>query len=351
MSEIANNIALSLHPTTSHLSEHARLYSAASLRPTTRRAYAAALEGWLEWRDQEELEPALPVDVANYIAGRAAAGQSVSTLRTIIAALKAGHEAKGWTFDSSSPVVSRVLRGIANLEYRLPRQAEPLHGATLLRILNAIASVERPSIIDRRDAALLALGYTFALRRSELVGLDFHEQGRGEQRGTGVLRMKERTIEIAFAISKTASGQPEVVTVPRDEAIETAKAIEAWLEVSNIHSGEPLFRSVSKSGKIRQRLSGQSVSLIVKARFAEHARIEHGFSSHSAKLKAQHYSGHSLRVGFCVSAAENGADIRSIASVTRHRSLVMPCRYAQRADQIRTSPHRLQGIGLKSMEQ
>ena len=31
------------------------------------------------------------------------------------------------------------------------------------------------------------------------------------------------------------------------------------------------------------------------------------------------YSGHSLRVGFAVTAAEHGADIRSIASVTRHR--------------------------------
>ena len=53
--------------------------------------------------------------------------------------------------------------------------------------------------------------------------------------------------------------------------------------------------------------------------------------------------GTSLRVGFAVTAAEAGADIRSIASVTRHRSLAMPARYAEKADQIRTSPHKVAG--------
>jgi hypothetical protein len=53
------------------------------------------------------------------------------------------------------------------------------------------------------------------------------------------------------------------------------------------------------------------------------------------------------RVGFAVTAAEAGADIRAIATVTRHRSLTMPARYAQKAEQIKTSPHRLAGVGLK----
>ena len=56
-----------------------------------------------------------------------------------------------------------------------------------------------------------------------------------------------------------------------------------------------------------------------------------------ADAEAARYSGHSLRVGFAVAAAEAGADIRAIASVTRHRSLAMPARYAQKAEQIKTS--------------
>jgi site-specific recombinase XerD len=62
--------------------------------------------------------------------------------------------------------------------------------------------------------------------------------------------------------------------------------------------------------------------------------------------EGQRFSGHSLRIGFSVAAAEAGADIRAIASVTRHKSMAMPARYAQKAEQMRTSPHRLKGVGL-----
>ena len=65
-------------------------------------------------------------------------------------------------------------------------------------------------------------------------------------------------------------------------------------------------------------------------------------------LVGHEYSGHSLRVGFAVSAAEAGVDLRSIATVTRHASMEMPRRYAERADQLRTSPYKVAGVGLSS---
>lgn len=67
----------------------------------------------------------------------------------------------------------------------------------------------------------------------------------------------------------------------------------------------------------------------------------------TAKAEARKFSGHSLRVGFATTAAEQGADLSAIASVTRHKSLGMPQRYAQRADQMKTSPHNLPGVGLE----
>lgn len=296
-----------------------------------------------------DLEPADPIDVANFLAEQASAGKGLSTLRTTIAALKAGHTARGWSFDTTAPPISLVMRGIANAHYQLPRQAEPLRGSVLSDILTTL-SEGRPSLRDRRDAAVLAVGYAFALRRTEVVGLDFRRLGHGEGRGTGVLRLTPETIEITFAISKTSQGMPEVVSAPRCELTLAATAIEVWLVAADIKPGQPVFQRITKGGKIGGRLSGQTVVAIVKTRIAEHGRSKHCAGGYRAECDAARFSGHSLRVGFCVSAAEAGANIRSIAGVTRHRSMIMPARYSQRADQLRTSPHRLAGVGLKPSE-
>lgn len=61
--------------------------------------------------------------------------------------------------------------------------------------------------------------------------------------------------------------------------------------------------------------------------------------------EAAKVSGHALRVGFAVTAAEAGATAEEIATVTRHRSMEMPRRYSAKADAVRRSPFSRQGIG------
>lgn len=332
---------LTIDGATTALSSNARELIKLSMRANTRRAYTAQLRQWLNWCERTGVAPlpADPVEVANHLAERGLAGQSVSTLRTVVAAIKAGHDHEGLHFDSKAPAILKTLRGLSNAAPRLPKQAEPIRAHEVLELLQASDA----SPIGRRDAALFALGYVFALRRSELVTLDLEQQGTGE----GVLRVTAKTLEVTFAKSKTSSGKPQSVAVPRAENAEAVKAIEAWVAIAGIEPGEPVFRRISKGGAIGGRLHPQSVSKIVKARIAaQHERL--GVSASKALEDAARYSGHSLRVGFAVTAAEGGADIRSIASVTRHRSLAMPARYAEKADQLRTSPHLRPGVGLKS---
>jgi len=340
LSDLVSNLG------TPQLSEEARRYAVASLRPATRRAYATQISNWLKWHGLMDLAPADPIDIANYLADRAAAGASLSTLRMVVAALKAAHDAKSWAFDSTAPAIGRVLRGVSNMHCRLPRQAEPLTGSVLLDILKGIAE-GRPRIQDRRDAALLAAGYVFALRRSELVGLDFEDQMICGDKGLGVLRLRRTTIEVVIARSKTSTGFPEVVSVPRQGNSEAVKAIQTWVAVAAIRTRQPLFWSLTKSGALRNRLSDGAVSAIVKSRVAQHRWDDRSLGYGSLSTDPERFSAHSLRVGFAVTAAECGADLRAIATITRHRSLTMPARYSERADRLRTSPYRLEGVGLE----
>lgn len=328
----------------SELSQAARLFAANSLRGGTRRVYASQLRQWIAWARAHAVAdfPADPIHVANFIAERAAQGIGIPTLQCSVAAIGFAHHGKGLSFDSQVPIIGMTLRGISNAAPRLPRQVEPLRADDVRTIIGMLCG----SPIDRRDAALLAVGYAFALRRSELVSLDLMRQGSG----TGVLKVAAQAIEIALASSKTSAGKPEWVLVPRDRNEVVVRAIEEWLRVANVSAGEPIFRSVSKGGIVaKRRLDAQSVAFIVKRRVsAFYQRPPYNLSKPFADAEAARYGGHSLRVGLVVSAAESGADLRSIATITRHRSLDMPARYAQRADQLRTSPHNHDCVSLGS---
>jgi Phage integrase family len=88
----------------------------------------------------------------------------------------------------------------------------------------------------------------------------------------------------------------------------------AWLEGAAIESG-PVFRSVTRHGKLGARMSDYAVALVVK-KYAG-----------SVGLEPRGYSGHSLRPGLATSAAIAGASERAIMNQTGHRGAAMVRRY------------------------
>jgi integrase len=92
-------------------------------------------------------------------------------------------------------------------------------------------------------------------------------------------------------------------------------ALSLWRDRSRIAAG-PLFRPVDRLGRIATtRLSGEAISVIVKARVA------------AAGYDPARYSGHSLRAGLVTSAAQAGVAPWRIRQQTGHASDVMLARY------------------------
>ena len=97
-------------------------------------------------------------------------------------------------------------------------------------------------------------------------------------------------------------------------------SIKNWIEISKINSG-PLFRRFTKGSKLSDnRLSDQTVALLIK----DYLKI--------AGIESSYYSGHSLRSGFATSAAESGAEERSIMAMTGHKTTEMVRRYIKEAN-------------------
>lgn len=94
-------------------------------------------------------------------------------------------------------------------------------------------------------------------------------------------------------------------------------ALHEWLELTGRREG-PFFVSIDKHGHLGDgRISGEAVSHVVKTRLA------------AAGYDPALFSGHSLRVGFSTSAAQEGASTYKIRQVTGHWSAASLAHYVR----------------------
>jgi len=114
-------------------------------------------------------------------------------------------------------------------------------------------------------------------------------------------------------------GRGATIGIPRGRR-ETCpvRALGRWTAAAGL-TGERLFRSVDRHGRIGEGLSGAAVAEIVKRSVAR------------VGLDPARYSGHSGRSGFITQAAMSGADIGAIGLHARQRSIATTRAYVQSA--------------------
>jgi integrase len=332
------------------LVERAKDYMAESLSPRTREAYGRWLRLFVAWCDKHGRQalPASPETIAAWLTaladgtdtGRPLARASINQA---LAAVTLAHRNAGHAFDRKHRIISMTWSGISRVKamVEIERQAAPFLAADvrdLLAILNPAKN------IGCRNAALLTLGFGAALRRSELVGLDWQELGTG----TGFVRIDERGILITLARSKASQDKAETVVIPRADFMPACEALEAWAARAQLQPGDPIFRAVNNRHQIAaERLTAHSVSRIVKRAMGQIAR-KRGKSIDEAKEMVRRFSGHSLRAGFVTSAAAVDVPPLRIAQHTRHKSLEMVNRYCREADKYNRSA--LKGVFAPATE-
>jgi integrase len=172
--------------------------------------------------------------------------------------------------------------------------------------------------IDARDDALLTVGWAGALRRCELVGLDWLSPGDG----TGFVAVDERGIVITLMTSKASQDAAEQIVIPQGDMPAACPALEAWAALAVLHPRQRVFCPIDQHGHPSETLTGHSVSAIVQARMR---RLEHrrGKTRKDAKAAAALFSGHSLRAGYATSAAAKELPSYRIQAHTRHKSADM----------------------------
>jgi integrase len=290
------------------LADAAMGYAAANRADRTKRAYTSDWAHFTNWADSHGVTalPADPRTVALYVTDMARTFKA-ATINRRLAAISVRHKQASLPSPASNAGVLEVMKGIRRTIKTAQTEAAP---AVIGEIRRMIAHLPGDTA-GTRDRAVLLVGFAGALRRSELVAIDFED-----------LKDRDEGIVITLNSSKTdQEGQGRRVALPfgRDPETCPVTALRSWMAMANIDHGA-LFRPVDRHGNIGpDRLGAKAVTAIVKR------------TADRAGLDPTPYSGHSLRAGFITTAAANGAPERAIAAQSGHRSMEVLRRYVRHA--------------------
>ena len=256
--------------------------------------------------------PSDPKIVSLYLTHLSIKEAKMSTLKRRLVSIGVIHRLKGHYLDTKHPSIIENIMGIKRRKGSIQKAKKPILISDLKSIINVIDELDREEIKKIRDRTIILIGFSGGFRRNEIVSLDYDD-----------LDFVNEGLKISIRRSKTDQfGEGSIKALPYFDSHRYCPVVSLknWLNITKINSG-PLFRRFLKGLKLSEnRLTDQTVALLIK----EYLQL--------AGIDSKNYSGHSLRSGFATSAAESGAEERSIMAMTGHKSTEMVRRYIKEAN-------------------
>ena len=256
--------------------------------------------------------PTNPKIVSLYLTNLSKNDVKMSTLKRRLVSIGVIHKLKGHYLDTKHPSIIENIMGIRRRKGSIQKGKKPLLINNLKQVINVIDEQKKEEIKKIRDRSIILIGFSGGFRRNEIVSLDYED-----------LDFVQEGLKINLKRSKTDQfGEGLVKGLPYFENSKYCPvvSINEWIKISKIKTGA-LFRRFIKGSKLsKNRLTDQTVALLIK----EYLKL--------AGIENTNYSGHSLRSGFATSAAEAGAEERSIMAMTGHKSTEMVRRYIRDAN-------------------
>ena len=256
--------------------------------------------------------PTDPKIVSLYLTYLSSKDVKPSTIKRRLVSIGVIHKMKGHYLDTKHPVIVENFMGIKRLKGVSQNGKKPLLISNLKQIIDIINQQEEPDIKKLRNKALLLLGFAGGFRRNELISLNLEDLDFVFE-GLKIKIKRSKTDQFGEGFTKGIPYFENYLYCP-------VKNLKNWLNVSKLKKGPVFVRFTKGSNLTNIRLTDQSVALIIKDYL------------NKAGVDNKNYSGHSLRSGFATSAAEAGAEERSIMAMTGHKTSQMVRRYIREAN-------------------
>lgn len=250
--------------------------------------------------------PACPETVGKFIL-QESQRVAIGTVEIWYSAINRSHIDAGHVSPTQNPKLRGLLAALKKAKPP-PRQVRAISVDELSSMIHLCGT----SVRGIRDAAILSLGFSAALRRSEVCEILMSDVE---------ILPDPRRMALTIRRSKTdQAGAGQTIHIPDGERIRPVSRTLVWMHTAGIGDGH-LFRTLKRGGALRgPKMHHSDIPRIVK-HYA--ARIG---------IDPREVAGHSLRAGFVTSAAKNRARLDKIMEVTRHRNPSTLMEYIRDAD-------------------
>ncbi|MEM6354404.1 MAG: tyrosine-type recombinase/integrase [Pseudomonadota bacterium] len=240
---------------------------------------------------------------------RALSPPAPSTLDRRIASWRAFHRMRNLASPFDAPLL-RQARAKARRALARPvvkKSANPVMRDVLEALMAACGpDADGSPLRGLRDRAILAVAWASGgRRRAEIAGLSRKDVDLGDFDVKGLIWLR-------LFSTKTTGAEATPTLVVKGRA---ARALVAWIDAAHIEDG-PLFRPISKAGRVLRRpLSADGIRLVMRRRL-EATGLDPNFASP-----------HGLRSGFLTQAALDGVPVQAAMRLSLHRSVAQAQRY------------------------
>lgn len=290
---------------------------AAGIPRDTSRAYEGDMLRFAEWCEfvGRRVMPAAPQTVTAYMSylkrtPREKTGRPYGprTMDRIIASIRSSHRAAGFKPPDTMGARKVVAGYRAELAEKKdpaaqPRKATPADRAVLRE---ALAHLDRNTLVGKRDAALMLLGHALASRGSELAPLDWPASFTDLPQGGFRVRVYRKKRKKWQDVEVLPDPEPEMCAVAAVRTLVEALAHEG-------HHQGPLFLRIDQWGYMGAEMTrdGKPIGDPSGRISVNGASDVVSRSMHRTGLPGD-WRSHSLRRGFVKSARDAGVDIVDI---------------------------------------
>ena len=273
-----------------------------------------------------------PEDVADFLIEIATAPSpqsgktlSMSTVSLYVSAINSKFNQSGKSSPTQHPKVKHVLRSLLRIRGTACRRVKALREFDIRKLLDQCDKLglqPQKELISLRDAAIIAIGFAGALRRSEICNLTIDDIELFNSEGAQVT-ITHYCPKMYLLVRKSKTdqeGRGQRIPIIDGKNLKPIHRLRKWLKASEISNGY-LFQTMRRGGSLRGRQMHHSdIPRLVK----------HYVSL--IGLNPSEFAGHSLRSGFVTSAAVHHARLDKIMEITRHTNPATVMKYIRDAD-------------------